>query len=443
MKKLYSITVLFVLIIYFTIEGVSLVLNKTIYKKKINVDFSTAYFEKIREKVKSINKKDLLNSNSTELYNEIINLKYYELSNLEIKQDFSKYYSNTFSYTPYREFISNKFESKNLNVNEYGFRGEKFSFKKKPDTFRILMVGSSALFGWPNSSDKETISYYLENELISNLKEKNEKKIQIEVLNLSVKSYNILQDYINYLIVSQFIEHDMVIIYNGHNDFNDGFFGSGVSYSNIIQKEGAFKIYYDAIKEKNYKIFFKQGFFYFSYKIKNYIKHLSKKIFRNTYELAKNIKSKKNNSQNRQSNSNGLNSNNTKISYAKILDNFLKLLNANKKKVIYIHQVNLFATEKKKSFWEDLWSNFGRNKNFYINFDMNRYQDLYLDQLNYANKVAKNNKTEFIDIEKKIKNLNEDVTVFFDHTHLTRVGNKFVALEISKKIIDKNYYLKN
>ena len=165
----------------------------------------------------------MLNLNSTELYNEIINLKYYDLSNLEIKEDFSKYFSNTFSYTPYREFISNKFESKHLNVNEYGFRGNKFSFKKRPKTFRILMLGSSALFGWPNSSDKETISYYLENELISNLKLKNQKEIQIEVLNLSVKSYNILQDYINYLIVSQFIDHDMVIIYNGHNDFNDGF----------------------------------------------------------------------------------------------------------------------------------------------------------------------------------------------------------------------------
>ena len=63
--------------------------------------------------------------------------------------------------------------------------GNKFSFKKRPKTFRILMLGSSALFGWPNSSD--TISYYLENELISNLKLKN--KIQIEVLNLSVKKY--------------------------------------------------------------------------------------------------------------------------------------------------------------------------------------------------------------------------------------------------------------
>ena len=74
---------------------------------------------------------------------------------------------------------------------------------------------------------------------------------------------------------------------------------------------------------------------------------------------------------------------------------------------------------------------------------MNRYQELYLNQLNYANEVAKNNNTEFIDIEKKIKNLNEEITIFFDHTHLTRVGNKFVALEISKKIIDKNYYLNN
>ncbi len=442
MKKLYYILTLLI-VIFFSTEGISLLLNKTIYKKKFNVDFNTTYFKELREKIERLDKQDLLNLNSTELYNEIINLKYYDLSNLEIKEDFSKYFSNTFSYTPYREFISNKFESKHLNVNEYGFRGNKFSFKKKPKTFRILMLGSSALFGWPNSSDKETISYYLENELISNLKLKNQKEIQIEVLNLSVKSYNILQDYINYLIVSQFIDHDMVIIYNGHNDFNDGFFGSGVSYSNIIQKEGAFKIYYDAIKEQNYKIFFKQGFYYLSYKIKYHIKNLSKKIFRNTFELAKNVKSKTNNFQSQHSNSNGTNSNDTKISYANILDDFLKLLNANKKKVIYIHQVNLFATEKKKSFWEDLWSNFGRNKNFYINFEMNRYQELYLNQLNYANEVAKNNNTEFIDIEKKIKNLNEEITIFFDHTHLTRVGNKFVALEISKKIIDKNYYLNN
>ena len=145
MKKLYYILTLLI-VIFFSTEGISLLLNKTIYKKKFNVDFSTTYFKELREKIERLDKQDLLNLNSTELYNEIINLKYYDLSNLEIKEDFSKYFSNTFSYTPYREFISNKFESKNLNVNEYGFRGNKFSFKKKPKTFRILMLGSSALF---------------------------------------------------------------------------------------------------------------------------------------------------------------------------------------------------------------------------------------------------------------------------------------------------------
>ena len=87
MKKLYYILTLLI-VIFFSTEGISLLLNKTIYKKKFNVDFNTTYFKELREKIERLDKQDLLNLNSTELYNEIINLKYYDLSNLEIKEDF-------------------------------------------------------------------------------------------------------------------------------------------------------------------------------------------------------------------------------------------------------------------------------------------------------------------------------------------------------------------
>ena len=95
----------------------------------------------------------------------------------------------------------------------------------------------------------------------------------------------------------------------------------------------------------------------------------------------------------------------------------------------------MFATNKEKSFWEKLWTDFGRNKNFYTNFDLNKYKNLYLNQMKFANNIAEKNKTKFINIENKIKYLKKDVNIFFDHTHLTNKGNRFVAQEIANLVL--------
>lgn len=421
---------------YIFIESSAFLVNNTYYKNKIKVTYDSRYFQNLKKQIQNLSKDELLNISSVDFKNKIIDLKYYELSNLDIKRDFLKYFDDTFSYTPYRELISNSFSSKNLNINEYGFRGTKFSLKKKnPKDFRILMFGSSALFGWPNSSDNETISSYLQDILNKKINQENKNIENYEVLNLSVKSYNAIQDYINYLIVSQFIEHDMVIIYNGHNDFNDGFFGNGVSYSKMIEKQGAFKDYYDAVRSKNHNLFFKQGFYYLNYKVKKYLQNLFNFTFRNSYKFLKNIKSNDKISKNKNLVLNGENSISTRKSYGEIIEKWFKLLASLEKDVVYIHQVNLFATNKEKSFWEKLWTDFGRNKNFYTNFDLNKYKNLYLNQMKFANNIAEKNKTKFINIENKIKYLKKDVNIFFDHTHLTNKGNRFVAQEIANLVL--------
>lgn len=433
MKNNIILLIILSLLFFTIIEGTSFLLNKTLFKNNIVKNYDDDYFKSLKRKISLLSDKDLLETSSSQTRNEIINLKFYELSKIKIKKNFEKYSADTFSYTPYREFISNPFSSENLNVNSDGFRGNEFTSEKKNDTFRILMFGSSALFGWPNSSDNETISFYLEDIL-----NQNNNNFNFEVLNLSVKSYNIMQDFINYLIVSQHVDHDMIVIFNGHNDFNEGFFGNGVQYSKINEKDGIYREYYDAMRNKDHNLFFNQGFFYLSYKVKLYVIKTTKKLFSNLTLLIKNLKSKNNfTSKNINKIEFGKNSINTKISYGKILDKWFNLIKSSNKNLIYIHQPNLFATNKKKAFWESLWVNFGRNKNFYLNFPIKTYKENYNLQVEYSNKIASNNKINYIEMDKKISELNEEITIFFDHVHLTNEGNKFVASEISNLVIEQ------
>ena len=83
-----------------------------------------------------------------------------------------------------------------------------------------------------------------------------------------------------------------------------------------------------------------------------------------------------------------------------------------------------------------MWVNFGRNKNFCLNFPVKTYKENYNLQVEYSSKIASNNKINYIEMDKKISELDEE-TIFFDHVHLTNEGNKFVASEISKLVIEQ------
>ncbi|MEW6557983.1 MAG: SGNH/GDSL hydrolase family protein [Elusimicrobiota bacterium] len=103
-------------------------------------------------------------------------------------------------------------------INSLGFRGEKeVSKKKHSDSFRIIVIGGSAAFGEGASSDNTTWEYILENKL------NNRKNLlkKVEILNAGVIGYLSGQELI-YLVMELIdLAPDLVIVYNGWNDFYD------------------------------------------------------------------------------------------------------------------------------------------------------------------------------------------------------------------------------
>ena len=49
-----------------------------------------------------------------------------------------------------------------ININSYGFRGHEITKEKPENTFRIIMVGGSTMFGAASTSDGTTIPGYLQ-----------------------------------------------------------------------------------------------------------------------------------------------------------------------------------------------------------------------------------------------------------------------------------------
>ena len=131
MKNNIILLIISSLLFFTIIEGTSFLLNKTLFKNNIVKNYDDDYFKSLKRKIGMLSDKDLLETSSSQTRNEIINLKFYELSKIKIKKNFEKYSADTFSYTPYREFISNPFSSENLNVNSDGFRGNEFTSEKK------------------------------------------------------------------------------------------------------------------------------------------------------------------------------------------------------------------------------------------------------------------------------------------------------------------------
>ena len=97
--------------------------------------------------------------------------------------------------------------------NNLGLRRvEDTKLKKPKGTYRILFMGGSA--AWGLSSGRETIDFFLEN-----LIKQDYPNTKIEVLNASAVGYKSYQHLIRYNTFLRFLEPDMVIVMDGHNDF--------------------------------------------------------------------------------------------------------------------------------------------------------------------------------------------------------------------------------
>jgi lysophospholipase L1-like esterase len=102
-----------------------------------------------------------------------------------------------------------------FNINSLGLRGREVRRDKPPSVFRIVMLGGSGTFGYAAGSDDATIPAILERRLqsISGLRK------QPQVLNAGVIAFISNQDlvYLERELID--LDPDLVIAYNGYNDF--------------------------------------------------------------------------------------------------------------------------------------------------------------------------------------------------------------------------------
>lgn len=93
----------------------------------------------------------------------------------------------------------------------YESNGIEYSAEKKNGTFRVLVYGGSAAMGFGINSQKSW--WYLMQESL-----KADTRRDIEIINFAKGAYTSADDYVNFIKHGQYLQADMVIIYNGWND---------------------------------------------------------------------------------------------------------------------------------------------------------------------------------------------------------------------------------
>lgn len=109
--------------------------------------------------------------------------------------------------------LPSNFRSASVNTNSLGYRGGEFA-PKRPDVFRIIMIGDSGLFGWNAPDDASTIPARLEkifNDRLGGL-------AKFEVLNLSIPSGISNYHVPVFATYGQELDPDFLIMFLGLND---------------------------------------------------------------------------------------------------------------------------------------------------------------------------------------------------------------------------------
>ena len=131
-----------------------------------------------------------------------------------IVQEFPDVIYEPHPYLPIILKPNSVFKTRNITINSLGYRGENFSIAKKPGVFRIVCIGGSTTFGIGSSSDKTTYPQFLED--ILNSKVQNQ---DFEVINAGVSGYTTAENLINLEFRIVDISPDLIVIYDGYNDF--------------------------------------------------------------------------------------------------------------------------------------------------------------------------------------------------------------------------------
>jgi len=116
---------------------------------------------------------------------------------------------------PNHHIIEEKDGNKIYSHNSLGFRGKEFKINKPSNTYRIVMIGGSAVYSSRVALDKLTIPARLEDQL------KNMGYQNVEVINGGVSGYGTSESLINLQFRILELSPDLVILYEAINDLHN------------------------------------------------------------------------------------------------------------------------------------------------------------------------------------------------------------------------------
>ena len=129
-----------------------------------------------------------------------------------LNQICDEYNSLNRTYNEYFQLQPNQY-SETTSINQYGFRGDDFTYKKSDNVYRIIMIGGSTIFGTGSTSTDTTIPAYLQKNL-------NELSLpySIQIINAGFPGANSHSEskFVKNILLE--FDPDMIIVYDGWND---------------------------------------------------------------------------------------------------------------------------------------------------------------------------------------------------------------------------------
>ena len=299
--------------------------------------------------------------------------------------------------TPFRHWEPNQ-STDSVKINSLGLRGDEIDIQKDPDTYRIIMLGGSAMYGLYATNDSSTISGFLQNKI-----ELENPDFNVQVINAGVNGATSFDEtkFLKEKLLS--LNPNMIFVYDGGNDvfseINDDI-NYDESWPNEIEK--------------------------ISKKIRNYYKTTQLMDFLDRI-IQKQI-------------SNDETTKLEKLSPEKMVEkitlwkerweNVCKSEEINGKQIIISIQPYLGIGNKHFSEWESMIKQTNKK------IDVSGSYPLLLEQLN----ELENNCTMTLNLTDTFDQHNE--TIFYDLIHVGEFGNKLVADRIYDEIfpILKNHF---
>ena len=123
--------------------------------------------------------------------------------------------TNSLAYDRTSEYLQLQPNQKKstITIDDNGFRGISTNLEKTENTYRIVMIGGSTIFGTGTTSDEKTIPGFLEKKI----NERNNEKI-FEVVNAGINHADSFTEKFHVKNKILNFKPDLIIIYDGWND---------------------------------------------------------------------------------------------------------------------------------------------------------------------------------------------------------------------------------